>query len=266
MRSDRLTFVYEPIVDQIGNQPGMHLDPCAQPHSMSRQMRRTVGRLVNVSRMAAAVCSALLVISLLTGCTNAQVRRTPVTDLGEAWFCEMNESRDDWDCVQDEALARNPKPTRLPSDPVEPDPFAEDAPALPTVATPTEGLANPSAAINFDALAQATVRPDTITALLERSPEDFAVQLTATETEALANGFVSNHDLDSEALLTLELAREDDLYWVVLLGVYETFAEAEAAVKSLPESLADEQPWIRPLASIQTGIVGAESLRMGLDN
>jgi septal ring-binding cell division protein DamX len=92
------------------------------------------------------------------------------------------------------------------------------------------------------------------------------VQLTATETEALANGFISNYDLDSEALMTLELAREDDFYWVVLLGVYDTFAEAEAAVKSLPESLADEQPWIRPLASVQTGITDAEALRMGLND
>jgi septal ring-binding cell division protein DamX len=216
--------------------------------------------------MASAGCSALIVIALLTGCTNAQVRRTPVTDLGEAWFCEMNETRDDWDCVQDENLARNPQPARLPSDPVEPDPFAEEAPALPKVATPTEGLANPSAAINFDALAQATVRPDTITALLERSPEHFAVQLTATETEALANGFISNYELDSEELMTLELAQEDDFYYVVLLGVYDTFAAAEAAVKSLPESLADEQPWIRPLASIQSGITDAEALRMGLND
>ena len=259
MRSDRLTSAYEPSGKQTGKQTDKQTKSYAPGHF--------VGRLVNPAGMAAAACSTLIVISLLTGCSNAQVRRTPVTDLGEAWFCEMNETRDDWDCVQDEALARNPKPTRLPSDPVEPDPFDEDVPALPTVAAPTEGLANPSATINFDAIAQATARPNTITALLERSPEHFAVQLTATETEALANGFISNHDLDSiEELVTLELAREDGLYYVVLLGVFDTFAEAEAAVKTLPESLADEQPWIRPLASIQTGIVDAEALRMGLSN
>ncbi|TNF90106.1 MAG: hypothetical protein EP301_01690 [Gammaproteobacteria bacterium] len=254
MRSDRLTSAY----DSLGKQ-GDQQTPASTG-------RNSVGSLVNATRLAVAGCSALIVISLVTGCTNAQVRRTPVTDLGEAWFCEMNESRDDWDCVQDEALARNPKPKRLPTDPVEPSPFDEEVPALPTVATPTEGLANPSAAIDFDALAQATVRPDTITAILERSPEHFAVQLTAMETEALANGFIANYELDAEELMTLELAREGDFYYVVLLGLFDTFTEAQAAAESLPESLAEAQPWIRPLAAIQSGIRDAEALRLGLDN
>lgn len=232
MRSDRLTFVYQ-----------------------------TGARVMTIT------CFALLAALLLTGCSNAQVRRTPVTDMGEAWFCEMNETRDDWDCVQDEARARNPNPARLPSDPVEPSPFEEDIPALPEVAASTEGLANPSAAISFDAIAEASVRPDAITAILERSPEHFAVQLTATETEALANGFVARHGLEElEALLTLELAQEENFYYVVLLGLYDTFAEAQAAVESRPESLADVQPWIRPLASIQSGIMDAEALHMGLSN
>ena len=42
--------------------------------------------------------------------------------------------------------------------------------------------------------------------------------------------------------------------------------EAQAAAESLPESLAEAQPWIRPLASIQSGIRDAEALRLGLDN
>ena len=141
-------------------------------------------------------------------------------------------------------------------------------PALPEVAADTEALANPSAAINFDAIAAAaTTRPDSIAALMERSPEHFAVQLTATETRALADGFIANHDLEEfDELITLELAQEEDFYYVILLGIYSTFAEAQAAVDSLPESLAEVQPWIRPLASIQSGIEDAEALHMGLSN
>ena len=114
---------------------------------------------------------------------------------------------------------------------------------------------------------QASVRPDAITAVLERSPEHFAVQLTATETQALADGFISNYDLEGfEELMTLELAQEGDFYYVVLLGIYDTFAEAQAAMNTRPESLAEVQPWIRPLASIQSGIQDAEALRLGLSN
>lgn len=248
MHSDRSNSVNKPAIEQ--------------PYTRSRVYY--VGKFV---RQTGAVCSTLLIISILTGCTNAQVRRTPVTDLGEAWFCQMNETRDDWECVQDEALARNPKPTRLPTDPVEPSPFDEAVPALPAVAAPTEGLANPSAAIDFHAITQAAVRPDAATAVMQRSPEHFAVQLISTETQALADGFISSHDLDDiEDLMTLELAREDEFYYVVLLGVFDNFAEAQAAVASRPESLADVQPWIRPLAGIQAGITDAESLHMGLPN
>ncbi len=248
MRFDRLTFVYAPSGKQIGRQTPA----------------RGVGGFV---KYASAACSALIVISILAGCSNAQVRRTPVTDLGEGWFCEMNESRDDWDCVQDQALANNPKPTRLPTDPVEPNPFDEPAPALPEVTASTEGLANPSAAINFDAIAQASIRPDGAAAVMERSPEHFAVQIAITETQALADGFIANHGLeDFEGLITLELAQDDNIYYSVLLGVYDNFAEAQAAVDSRPEALADVQPRIRPLATIQTGITEAEALRIGLSN
>ena len=248
MQSDRLTFVY----DSLRTSPNADMRP------------RRVDSLVSATVTG---ITALLIIAVLAGCSNAQVRRTPVTDLGEAWFCEMNESRDDWDCVQDDALARNPQPARLPSDPVEPDPFEEDIPALPEVATSTAGLANPGAAINFDAIVEANTRPDTVAALMERSPESFAVQLAAVETEALANGFIAGHDFaDYENLTTLELAREGEFYWVVVLDVFDTFEEAEAAVRSLPESLAEVQAWIRPLASIQSGIEEAEALHMGLSN
>ncbi len=253
MRSDCLTFANEITGQPAGEQ--------------ARREPDCVGKLVTPTAVRTA-CSVLIIAAVLAGCSNAQVRRTPVTDLGEPWFCEMNENRDDWDCVQDEAAARNPQPERLPTDPVEPSPFDEEAPALPEIAAPTEGLANPSAAINFDAIAaEVTTRPDSITAILDRSPEHFAVQLTATETQALADGFIANHDLQNmEELITLELAREDDLYYVVLLGMFDTFAEAQAAVDTRPESLAEVQPWIRPLASIQSGILDAEKVNLGLSN
>ena len=63
--------------------------------------------MVYVSRVCTAV---LLAIVVQTGCSNAQIRRTPVTPKPTPWFCEMNEARDDWQCVQSAELAANPKP------------------------------------------------------------------------------------------------------------------------------------------------------------
>jgi hypothetical protein len=245
MRSDRLNFVYE----SVGR----------RPISTRRPTAFSAGRLQSVDRLVIYTV-ILLTIGLLTGCSNSQVRRTPVTDLGEPWFCEMNETRDDWDCVRDEALARNPQPTRLPTDPVEQNPFDAQTPALPAGNGSREGLANPSAGIDFTAIEQ-SARTDLAASVLDRPPGHFAVQLTATETLAMADGFVRDHGLKAaEDVLTLELGRDDDLYYVVLLGLYETADDAQAAIDARPETLAEVKPWIRPLQSIQEGIRQAQGI------
>jgi hypothetical protein len=246
MRSDRLSFVYE----SVGRRP----TSTRRPATSSAGHPRSVDRFVTFAVVA-------LTIGLLTGCSNAQVRRTPVTDLGEPWFCEMNETRDDWDCVRDEALARNPQPARLPTDPVERSPFDEETPALPAGNESAEGLANPSAGIDFTAIEQ-SARTDPAGSVLDRPPEHFAVQLTATETLALADGFIRNHGLEAaEDVFTLELGRDDDLYYVVLFGLYETFDDAQAAIDARPETLAEVKPWIRPLQPIQEGIRQAQGIQ-----
>ncbi len=209
------------------------------------------------------LAAGILMISLLTGCSNAQVRRTPVTDLGEPWFCEMNEARDDWDCVRDEELARNPRPQRLPGDPVDvdPDPFESEASDLPSEAVSTAGLANPSGAIDFEAIEDAVVRTDRVNSIMQLPPDQFVVQLAATETRAQADGFISNYDLGGmEDVFTLELGRENDLYYVVVFGVYENLDAAQAAVDGRPERLEDVRPWIRPLETMQSGILAAEAI------
>jgi hypothetical protein len=53
---------------------------------------------------------------MVAGCSNSKFRRTPQPSAKTPWFCEMNETHDDWDCVQDAELAKHPKPKRLPGD------------------------------------------------------------------------------------------------------------------------------------------------------
>ena len=222
----------------------------------------------------AALFTALflaLAATALTGCAGNRNNATTQTR-AEPWFCEINESRDNWECVQDETLARTPKPKRLPNDPVEaPEPVVAENELTP--ATETVGIANPSAAIDFEAAAAAigqgaTLEPPAAPATpIERDPlvaelmalpgEHLAVQLAAVTSRPLAEAFSRDHEL--EDTMILELANEDDLYYVVLMGIYAVYAEAQAAVDTRPESLEDIRPWIRPLSAIQSGIRAAEA-------
>ena len=205
--------------------------------------------------------ATLLIASLLAGCANSKLRRTPTTERPTPWFCEMNESRDDWDCVQDEALASNPRPKRLPSDPAEPNPFDEERPGEDN--DDLSGLANPAADVDFNAI-EAALAQEHVTRVMDAPPEYFTVQLTTTATEPLAAGFILDHHLKgNDQVMTLELADDTTPYYVVLLGVYPTEKAAEAAADARPESLADVTPWVRPLAPVQTDLSRAQFLKTG---
>ncbi len=207
---------------------------------------------------------ALLAVAMIAGCSNSRIRSTPTSEKPTPWFCQIDESRSGWECVQDEDLARHPRPERLPNDPV-----AEPAPAT----TPgiigemamvdeesiTTQIANPSADIDVERMVAALSRDDSVSArLLEMPEESFAVQLIALDNRQLAEAFVEKHRL--EDALIVQLAREDHFYYVVILGLHDTFAEAQAHAETRPSSLADIKPWIRSLGSIQAAIRQAESL------
>lgn len=215
-----------------------------------------------IKNSIAVLLVALLLVPLFAGCSNSKLRRTPESERPTPWFCEINEARDDWDCVQDAALAKNPKPKRLPSDPVEANPFDVNEPLTRTDTTGMDNSANPSAAIDFDLASAAIERGREISVFLTLPREHFTVQLTTTETRAIANRFVKDHGLaDRDEVLVLELVEEGTFYYVVLLGTYEQQEAAQAAVDSRPEELADLTPWIRTLEPIQAGVRNAEALR-----
>ncbi len=90
--------------------------------------------------------SALLAAALLStsGCMLWRKKPDPAPDAAPAqtqtdpgnWFCQMAADGSDWDCVQDEHLARDPQPERVP---VPPEPVAAPAPGL----SPEPGLRSP---------------------------------------------------------------------------------------------------------------------------
>jgi len=223
--------------------------------------------MVYVSTVCAVVTLAIMV---LTGCSNAQVRRTPATPRPIPWFCQMNESRDDWQCVQDAQAAANPKPARLPNDVIEPEPVAAAAVGLTAAADVSDNdglapLATPGDAADTGVLEEPPDVVDDASDLLAMPEDGFAVQLIATASRDQADAFVESHGLTDTGVMTLQLAREGDIYYVVLLGTFDTYAQAQAAVDGRPESLSEITPWIRPLLSIQTGLTTARELRADTD-
>ncbi|MGD8416144.1 MAG: SPOR domain-containing protein [Pseudomonadales bacterium] len=219
-------------------------------------------RFNSMYSIAATAAVVLLVGLMATACSNSRIKRTPTTNLGTPWFCQMNETRDDWSCVQDAELARNPKPDRLPSDavataPAAPSPAA-DLPASADASEGVTGLADPAAAIDSEALPATAPEDDGAESLLSLPASGYAVQLISLPSREMADEFTAIHYLPDA--ITLALAREKELYYVVLLGVFPTFDEAEQASHRLPESLADTTPWIRPLKSVQDGIRQARAL------
>jgi septal ring-binding cell division protein DamX len=178
----------------------------------------------------------------------------------------MNENRDDWDCVQDEELARHPKPKRLPGDEEEIQEEAEPVVAAPFIAPAVSSNESSDSSATEQPTEPAGETPEELIEapaaisidLLALPGERYAVQLIAMANLNLAEQFTAEHSLDDA--ITVQLARDEELYVVVLLGVYATYAEAEAAVDGRAESLADIKPWIRPLESIQAGLEAAANL------
>ena len=73
--------------------------------------------------------SLLLIIGLVAGCSGKKLK-SGIGEEDEQWFCQMNAAGDGWECVQDNELARSPKPTRYPHLVDEPDPDENDYPSF----------------------------------------------------------------------------------------------------------------------------------------
>lgn len=194
----------------------------------------------------------------------------------EDWFCEMAMDGDGWDCERSAARAANPNPARLPEPPaLEPPPA--DLPRLsrrappappPTTTPPSQTFPEPTsapqptpqAAVSTDAPAYVRLayRPSQPTALTEL-PEDFwAVQLIAFESRAALENYVQDKQLSGMSAALI--ARDDQPFYVLLMGVYETEALAREAAASLPEQLLDIEPWVRKLAGLQESMLAAQAL------
>jgi len=271
-------------------------------------------------KLPARLPAGIAVGVLVSACTGS---RPEVPDTAAArvpeqgnWFCQMKDSGEGWDCVQDRELAGNPQPDRLPPPSPPPEPMAPPQPApLPTgsatdrppapsrfddddVLPPGTDTARPEAGSaaepapapeparvpepapdgspgpgsagtissagsspaddNLPEHVRLAYRPDGPVALTDL-PEDFyAVQLLAMSSKQALESFVAREQISGMSAARVE--RDGELYFVLLLGIYESADIARQAVASLPAEIGGAEPWIRPLGSLQSAMLRANSL------
>ena len=203
------------------------------------------------------------------------------------WFCTPGESPDAWECLRGEPTTIRPPPSRAEravedtQATVEPefDPFDDvpTPPAAPSTGVPSnppgiqEGGAveppNPtrtgekpqSAAESGEpGYAKLAYRPDRPTPILDLPSEFFAAQLFAVSTRQQVEDFVQRENLYN--MTAAQVEHQGKLYYVLLLGVYETVETAEQAISAMPATVKTLDPWVRPIAGLQAAMRRAEAL------
>ena len=274
---------------------------------MTRNSKAT-SALRHITATAILCCSVLA----LAGCGSKQPRETGSADPAAAqngredWFCQVGASNDEWDCVQDSAIAAEATPSRLPeprdtnSAVPPPQSFAEPPPPVPQSAAepqpqpleppqstpqpepsavpppppaPTTSPApapesapppEPSPPPSRAAAASDTpphialsYRPSKPVAILDLPEDFFAVQLVAVSTKEALEEFAR-----SRKLAGMSAARTwngEQMFYILLLGIYETRKNAELAIDTLDGPLAElSNPWIRSVGSLQHAMLEAD--------
>ncbi len=213
------------------------------------------------------------------------------------WFCQPGASGDGWQCIQNAQLAEHPKPTRPPPPSRAPAPStagpedvpgrpssdasatpgaavprgdvdADNAPAPPddgVSPVPTAGFpkahpptASPSpsdtaAVPDYQRLAYHPAQPRPIRDL----PDDYyALQVLAMPSRRALDRFIGKHRIRGASGARVESG--GGLYYVLLLGIYETRAAARQAAATLPPPFGEVTAWVRSLGSLKSAMKRAD--------
>ena len=257
----------------------------------SEQMHDTF----NTALRTLSVCLLLLTFA---ACSSSGGGNEARPESSEAWFCQIDETGEGWDCVRDDELARSPVPRRLPTPPgaepavapvIEPvvaltpaepaeDPelTADSAQAETPAPAPDESIAEATAVAVAASVEEApqpitsptppeqprhlslAYQPGTQKELTELPGDLFVVQLVAMDSYEKLASFRDVNELND--LTAVRVEKDGELFYVLILGVYESEAIARDASAELPDALAGTQPWIRKLGSLQTAIIRADNL------
>lgn len=127
------------------------------------------------------------------------------------------------------------------------------------VAAPTAVQVETPAPAQAAAVAEPVKAPEAAKAstfeerLLQASPQNFAVQLLASHSEANIQAFVAQFGSTQPAGY-FETRYQGKPWFVAVLADFENRDQASRAISSLPAQLRSNEPWIRSVAGIQTDI------------
>ena len=208
-------------------------------------------------------------LAAITGCRSTPDVPAPspsaAPNADANWFCEMGKREDEWECVQDGALdgapaqrtARAATASAKAPERTEAAARTASAVAAPARPAPPSQSATPPAA-ELPLYRRLAYRPSETVPLDDLPPGFFAVQLVAVQTKAALEQYAERERLRNMSAARVE--RDGELFYVLLLGVYETRARAERAAANLPAEFQQFSPWVRSVASLQEAIARANAL------
>ncbi len=227
----------------------------------------------------------MLLFAFLVACGRGGILQGGTLEIPHStgnWFCQPAAGGGEWDCIQDEQLARSPqlaapsspategageRPEAQPPEPegiASPPQAAEQPQAVESSAAGAPAAGSPAAGSPAaeSTEPQTAAAPDAGTDPLMALPDDYyAVQLVALDSAAELSSYVAAHGLDH--LPHARVERDGRIHYVLLLGFYESYALAEAASLDPPPPLQPGEAWIRPLAGLKRAVERADSLGSG---
>lgn len=86
--------------------------------------------------------------------------------------------------------------------------------------------------------------------VMQQRPDSYTLQLGSVLSEQDALKFIHSSHLESEAAYIKVVVKETTRY-TTIYGVYNTYNEAQNAIKELPENLQRNKPWVRNFGVLQ---------------
>jgi septal ring-binding cell division protein DamX len=211
-----------------------------------------------------------LTTTLLLGCSST-ARKTEVPPNKEAnsepksWFCEgaLENASGDWDCAQltkQEVAQRKAEHEKEKEKEKEKEPANVESASGHQVAKTKSTTARQFLAIDAKTPLYISLayKPKTPTFLLALPETFWAIQIMALPNQDDLNDFVVDKQLIGVA--GAKIASNGKLFYVLLLGVYESKSIAKEAWESRPQSIRGLKPFYRSLSSLQKAIRAVENL------
>jgi len=107
---------------------------------------------------------------------------------------------------------------------------------------------------------QLSYQPDQPVAILDLPKDFYAVQLVAVSSKEALEDYAQEKKL--AGMSAARIWDGDQVFYILMLGIYETRENAQRAVDSLSGPLAQLNPWIRSVASLQAAMLQADE-RLG---